>query len=217
VLKGKGYFNGKEVKKGQGFLIRANERVEYFSDENDPWQYFWVILTGTAADEVCWEYLYLNEDNIFNYADYAELYDLIERIFSSKLTQAKALSFFYDILSFSNKEKNADSNQYDIVAKEYIKVHLGKPFQVIDIAKSMGISDRYLYNLFIKYVGISPKEYINNAKIAYAEKLLKNSRSSIAEIATSVGYEDALAFSRFFSKKKDVSPSEYRKMHCKII
>lgn len=90
---------------------------------------------------------------------------------------------------------------------------MGKPFQVIDIAKNMGISDRYLYNLFIKYVGISPKEYINNAKIEYAEKLLKNSRSSIAEIATSVGYEDALAFSRFFSKKKGVSPSEYRKMH----
>lgn len=217
VLKGKGYFNGKEVKQGQGFLIRENERVEYYSDKSEPWQYFWIIFTGTAANEVCQEYLSLNEDNIFNYVDYTELYEVVERIFSSKLTQPKALSFFYDILSFSIKEETVVGNQYIKVSKEYIKINLGKPFQVVDIAKSLGISDRYLYNLFIKYEGISPKEYINNVKIKYAEKLLKNSSSSIAEIATSVGYYEALAFSRFFSKKKGVSPSEYRKMHCKII
>ncbi len=213
VLKGKGYFNGKEVKRGQGFLIRANERVQYFSDKNEPWQYFWITFTGTAANEICQEYLSSNDDNIFDYKDYTELYELMEKIFASKLTQAKALSFFYDILSLGVKEESVVGNQYVIASKEYIRVHLCQPFQVMDIAKSLGISDRYLYNLFIKYEGQSPKEYINDVKIKYAEKLLKNSHSSISEIATSVGYYDVLAFSRFFSKKKGVSPSEYRKSY----
>lgn len=211
VLKGKGYFNGQEVSEGQGFLIRANKLVHYFSDKNEPWQYFWITITGSEAGAVCQEYLSLNEDDIFDCGELTELNDLVKKIFASKLTQAKALSYFYGILSLGIKEEAVVGNQYIAASKEYIRVHLCQPFQVVDIAKNLGISDRYLYNLFIKYEGQSPKEYINDVKIKYAEKLLGNSHSSISEIATSVGYYDVLAFSRFFSKKKGVSPSEYRK------
>ena len=57
---------------------------------------------------------------------------------------------------------------------------------------------------------LNTKEYINKVKLRYAENLLQNSNNSIIEIAASVGFDDVLSFSRFFSKKKGISPSNYR-------
>lgn len=214
VLKGRGYFNGVLVEREQGFLIRANELVQYYGDTNDPWQYFWVIFTGTASEEVCREHLCTDENGIFCYGFSAELNEFIENSFSEKsISQAKALSIFYHILSLCEKKMPSVSNHYVADAKDYINICLHRPFSVSDIALELGISDRYLYNLFMKYEGKSPKQYINEVKLRNAEMLLKNSHCTVAEVAVSVGFYDPLAFSRFFSKKKGVSPSEYRKRH----
>ena len=43
-----------------------------------------------------------------------------------------------------------------------------------------------------------------------AEKLLTDRGLSVTEVANSVGFQDVLAFSRFFSSKKGVSPTVYR-------
>ena len=50
-----------------------------------------------------------------------------------------------------------------------------------------------------------------NQKIEKAKRLLKSVNYSITEVAVSCGFLDVLSFSRFFSKKVGVSPTEYRK------
>ena len=44
----------------------------------------------------------------------------------------------------------------------------------------------------------------------HAKKLLTETDMSITEIANSVGYSDALAFSKAFSSKEKLSPQKYR-------
>ena len=68
-----------------------------------------------------------------------------------------------------------------------------------------------IYNLFIKYENISPKNYLSNLKLRKAKAMLTNTTLSISEIAISNGFSDVLYFSRYFSKKVGVSPGVYRK------
>nr|WP_297713992.1 helix-turn-helix transcriptional regulator [Clostridium sp.] len=74
----------------------------------------------------------------------------------------------------------------------------------------------YLYKMFIKHLGESTQSYLINIIMYKSSLLLKETSLSIAEIANKVGYNDPLLFSKIFSKRFDMSASEYRKAHQKI-
>lgn len=214
VLRGKGYFNGASVRQGQGFLITENKVAHYFSSENDPWQYFWIIFSGDGAEAICNEFVKADKNGIFTYETSSKLLSCLDQIFEhSELSPASALSCFYNVLSFNEKcSLSGAKNHYVERAKENIRTQVHLPVSVTSVAETLGISDRYLYNLFIRHEGISPKQFINNVKLSYAEQLLQNSKFSVAEIAASVGFYDSMAFSRFFTQKKGISPSKFRKL-----
>jgi AraC-like DNA-binding protein len=91
-----------------------------------------------------------------------------------------------------------------------MRLHFHEPLSITDIARTMNISDRYLYNLFVKEEGLSPKQHLNGLRVARAVKMLKWTDATISEIAVSVGVPDVLTFSRFFKNIVGVSPSAFR-------
>ena len=94
-----------------------------------------------------------------------------------------------------------------------MKTHIYRQITITEVARALKISDRYMYNLFIKHLGISPKQYLNRLKIDCAQGLLKKTDDSISEIAASIGFHDVLVFSRFFKDHIGISPTEFRKRH----
>ena len=58
---------------------------------------------------------------------------------------------------------------------------------------------------------MTPLQYVINLRISNAQMLLETSDYTISQIAESVGYENALYFSRLFHKQTGISPKEYRK------
>jgi AraC-like DNA-binding protein len=82
---------------------------------------------------------------------------------------------------------------------------------VFEVATSMNISDRYLYNLFVKQEGVSPKQYLTALRLSNAKRLLRETGHSISEIAVSVGFPDVLSFSRFFARHTGSSPTAFRR------
>lgn len=212
VLGGEGVFNGNPVKKGEGFVITPKTSHEYHSSQNNPWKYFWLTFNGTSAHDICKKYIFSNELNIFKFDFMGKLLNLCENIFSEEgaLTEAKALSYFFTLLSFHEKP-SLTGNRYVTSAKNYMNIHFCRNITITEIASAIGIDDRYLYNLFIKYENISPKNYLSNLKLRKAKAMLTNTTLSISEIAISNGFSDVLYFSRYFSKKVGVSPGMYRK------
>lgn len=212
VLSGEGYFNGHRVKSGEGFIITPGVSHEYHSSKTNPWKYFWVTFNGNFAQDICKKYIPSGEHNIFEYNFSGKLVNLCENIFSEEgaLTEAKALSYFYTLLSFHEKKQNATGNRYVSAAKNYMNIHFYRNITIAEVASAISISDRYLYNLFIKHENISPKNYLSNLKLKHAKSMLINTNSPISEIAVSCGFSDVLAFSRYFSKKTGHSPTAYR-------
>lgn len=114
-------------------------------------------------------------------------------------------------MSFHETTAPTTANRYVEEAKRYIDTNFYREITVTEIADSVGINDRYLYNLFMKYENLSPKKYLNSIRLNRAKYMLKNTDAAISEIAVSIGFSDVLTFSRFFSKNIRLSPTEYRK------
>ena len=68
-----------------------------------------------------------------------------------------------------------------------------------------------LRRLFKKYTGLSPRGYINNTRMAYAEYLVINTNMTVLKISNEVGYSEVSGFNRIFKATFGLSPSEYRK------
>jgi len=82
---------------------------------------------------------------------------------------------------------------------------------VEDLAKRCQMSENYFRRIFGQEFGMSPKEYIIERKIRYAKALLSNEQFSVSEIAELCGYFEPCHFSREFSRRVGIPPSEYAK------
>ena len=211
VLEGKGYFNGAPVEKGQGFLMQPMMTVEYHPDPEEPWNYFWICFDGEGAKRLCDTYIHADANGIFTYDFRGAIVQKLKELSAHEpnLGNLYGLSVFYSVLS-NHETHSSNKNPYVDQAVSYMQINFHRSITVEEIAGTCGIDDRYLYNLFIKHLGISPKQYLNELRLDNAKKLLRGSDCTVTEVAFSVGFTDVLAFSRFFSKHIGKSPTAYR-------
>jgi len=83
------------------------------------------------------------------------------------------------------------------------------------IAKKIKTNTTYLSKIINIHKGKSMKDYINDLRIEYALKKIKNDRKfrafSIKSIATEVGYKSHNSFTKHFKTKTGLNPSYYIK------
>ena len=96
-------------------------------------------------------------------------------------------------------------------ALRYIENNYAHSVNIQVIADSLNIERTYLYRLFKDITGTSPQEYLLDYRIRRACTLLKETSLPVSDIARSVGYDDALYFSRLFKQRKKKTPTQYRR------
>ncbi len=219
IISGKGYFNGKLLGKGQGFVCLKNTAVAYSPDKKDPWKYLWICFDDDDADAILRKANLLSDNCTFNFGygnDILKIYDYIKenKIFSygNELRDEAIVKMFlsyhksdYDNTQFDLRE------EYVLKAKEFIMANIHRKFTVKDVADHLHLSRAYFRNVFYEKCNMSPQEYILSSRIKRAKELLEMNIFSISFIAVSVGYEDALQFSKIFKKHTGVSPNKYKK------
>jgi AraC family transcriptional regulator, L-rhamnose operon regulatory protein RhaS len=77
------------------------------------------------------------------------------------------------------------------------------------LAERFFMSPNYISIFVKKHSGLSIQQHVVQSKIKLAEKLLKQKRYSIAEIADRLGFNDASHFHKIFKKYKLVNPSDF--------
>ncbi len=80
---------------------------------------------------------------------------------------------------------------------------------ILQIGKHMGMSSRTLTRR-LSESGITFRELIKQTQVKISKDLLKNSSSSVGEIAFQTGFSEQSAFSRAFKRWTGQSPLEYR-------
>ena len=217
VISGKGYFNGNRVSEGQGFLITPGMAEHYFPDTKNPWSFLWVIFSDPIAENLFEKYNANPETHIFTYRNTYAIIDAVNRLSDRKSLYTSAELFEIFLHMFNNhghiqKDTEKAADTYYHYAVSYINTNLFRNITVDDLTKILGITQPYLYNIFISKCGISPKKYIINQKLSKAKQLLTETDMSISEIAASVGYTDAMNFSKLFKQNIGCSPKAFRKI-----
>lgn len=93
----------------------------------------------------------------------------------------------------------------------YIRLNYQMDITIVDVARHIGISERYLRKLFARYLNLSPLEYLNQIRINKSIELLRNTEMSVKEICFICGFKSPQYFSRIFKQQTGVSPRELTK------
>lgn len=115
----------------------------------------------------------------------------------------------------SEKEEKKFSDGKQDLAKEiadYVKENISdNQLCIMGIAEQFGLSTSYVSRVFKEKYNITIFEYINQKRMALAQKLLTTTDKTIETIVTEVGYFDTSSFIRKFKKIVGMTPGEYRK------
>lgn len=94
---------------------------------------------------------------------------------------------------------------------DYLYQNVEQQNQVNDLVDHFALSRSTLQMLFKKYADTSPKAYINQLRLQRSKVLIRESKMSLSEIASELGYGSIQYFSRAFSREFGMSPSNYAK------
>ena len=94
---------------------------------------------------------------------------------------------------------------------EYLKNHYDDSFTLDDLASRCALNASYFSRTFKSHAGVPLFEYINRLRIERACGLLRDTESSVLDIALAVGYNNVSFFNRYFRRLMQMSPGEYRK------
>jgi AraC-like DNA-binding protein len=92
----------------------------------------------------------------------------------------------------------------------HIESHLDQPLEAAELATVAGLSESRLRAVFKRQMGVSPKRYIRQRRVALAQRLLADPTLSLKEIARKSGFADEFHFSKSFRAIDGIPPSSYR-------
>lgn len=118
------------------------------------------------------------------------------------------------IITAAQKQNNTyeinRSTNWDKILN-YIDININEPIDFALLAKNNNYSYDRFRHLFAERFGQSPYAYLTGRRIEHAKRLLKNSNSSITDIAFDCGFNSSSQFTNIFKKHVRVTPKEYKK------
>lgn len=109
-----------------------------------------------------------------------------------------------------SKFSSHDENGLHYIAS-YLDQNFTIPLSMDKIAALAGYSVSRFRFLFNQTYGMSPKRYIEEKRIAYADKLVRESKMTLKEIAGACGFTDYYQFSAFFKRETGKTISSIRR------
>lgn len=85
-----------------------------------------------------------------------------------------------------------------------------RDFALADVAGAVGLSERYLNQVFKEVTGTTINHVIIRRRMEEAARLLKDPRAKIYEVCDRIGYADQDHFRESFKKQFGLTPTEYR-------
>ncbi len=90
----------------------------------------------------------------------------------------------------------------------YIRGHYMLEITIRELAEQVGVSERYLRKLYVRYLNLSPLDYLNQIRIDKSIELLRNTTLSVKEISYQCGFRSPQYFSRIFKQQTGMSPRD---------
>lgn len=209
-----------EARSGDAFIIPAGTISYYESSREDPWDYAWVGFLGLNARQYLRSLTRTSQSRyVLHGIDAKSCYATIQRALpldpSSPAASLRSNAILFELLASLVEGVGADvqgKSESDVAeaARLIIEMEFGDHLFVSDIAARVGVHPNYLSKRFSSAFGMSPKRFLTQVRLERARRLVHETDANIGTIARSVGFDDALAFSKVFSKSYGMPPTKYR-------
>ena len=98
-------------------------------------------------------------------------------------------------------------------AMKYVTTHLSETISLENVADHIGFAKSTCCREFKRQLGCTLTEYVLNARLQEASRLLLTSDASVAMVAASCGFSSSSYFITKFRERIGTSPAAYRKKH----
>lgn len=147
---------------------------------------------------------------------FSELYKIPDDIGETYLKiKVIELLLFVSVLNKSNDEKKELYYKHHVKTIKQIQAYITKNYAerhtIDELSKKYFISLTTLKVYFKEVYGMTIVKYMKNYRMKKATELLRNTNSSISDIAFAVSYESQSKFAITFREIYGMSPLEYRK------
>ena len=227
IASGKAHFHFGEkeeiVTAGNMVLYRPKEPQKYEYYGVDQTEVYWVHFTGGNVTNLLRSYGLTDDKKIFYCGSDLEYKNHFRAMIQElqmcredypEMLEIYLRQIFIKLHRYLQTVSRVDNSQ---IAEEidkatmYFSEHYNEDICIEEYAKNHNMSTSWFIRNFKQYTGSTPMQYILAIRIHNAEALLKSNQYNITEIASIIGYDNPLYFSRIFKKVKGLSPSEYRK------
>ncbi|MDH6430519.1 AraC family transcriptional regulator [Paenibacillus odorifer] len=231
VIDGEGVFqsgsNSQGCSKGDTFVIFQGALFSYQADMDRPWTYVWVALQGEAVEQLLHEVGITRDKPIIHLDNLIEIHKIYEHIRLSfqqsaypRLESLEASGWLrllvhkFGVANISSLPSQSIELP-DVIDRQidqairWISLQFHQQISIDHMASSLGYHRAHLSKVFKQKIGMSPKQYLLKVRMDNAKKLLGGTLT-IDQISSSVGFNDALYFSKQFRKWSGMSPSEFR-------
>ncbi|WNR45186.1 helix-turn-helix transcriptional regulator [Paenibacillus roseipurpureus] len=222
-MRGRSY----SCKAGDTFVIFPGELFSYIADLHTPWQYAWVACTGKTVNSLLAQigvtpeqavvsgnnprhirHYYRHIRACFRQNDLPQLEELEAegwlRLLLRELARANTTKISAKPIAETDIQRQVGQ------AIRYLELQYTQSVSIEHLANSLGYHRTYLCKMFKQATGLSPMQYLFNIRMERAKQLLQTAMT-IDQVASSVGFNDALYFSKQFHKWSGAAPSVYRK------
>ena len=229
IAAGVGHFflDGHEVNvpAGNMILYQPKQQQKYFYYGKDKTQVWFVHFTGRDVRSILKHYEIPTDGYILHTGISREYEDLFrqmrDELVKCSWGYEEMLTFLFRVLLLTMRRRMKEDaprisgfvqDEIDR-AKAYFEEHYNTEISIEQYAASRSMSTSWFNRSFRNSVGTSPMQYILEIRIRNAQTLLETTDYSVADIASVIGYDNPMYFSRLFRKAKGLSPAKYRKVY----
>lgn len=138
---------------------------------------------------------------------------IINQAFSTKASEELVLELLRPLLRMAGwnargrPEEQSPSLRIFERARQHIRMNIGGPLSVEDVARAVGVSPSHLYRVFQRHQGCPTQRFLNDARMQFAASELSQYGTKIEALARQLGYSDGFAFSKAFKRYWGRPPS----------
>jgi AraC-like DNA-binding protein len=229
VLSGKGEFACQGVVyrlvAGQSFLIEPGQLVSYQSDQSEPWAYRWIAFQGPWAQQAAAAAGFSPSSPLADTGRSSRPKLALRRsmeylrrpagaqLGAASCLQAALAEFAAARGRAARPEQGVSPDDGGIASQmiRYLSTQYAEPISMEGMAESIGYSRAYLSRVFKKHAGMTPVSFLLRLRIDKGRRMLRERRDlTVEQVASSVGLQDSLYFSKQFRRFYGESPSDYR-------
>lgn len=204
-------------------MFYCEERQFYGTISEDPWEHYWVRLTGPDASNF---YNIINANGVakVHVEDAEAIVEYFEGILScsgeldvsgsirssmhlTNVLAALAMSR-HAVRDAAHLTEHADALNRAIA---FIEDNYADSVALKDMVNVANMSTSYFTKLFREHTGMTPHEYLINYRVGQAKKALRRTTEPVGQVAVRVGFQDVCSFTRAFRRITGTTPRDFRR------